>query len=158
MGGDVAYLHRSISALQLSGQIFGGRGSLRPLMIPPGKTTQMITPRHQGHIQVSRKDTRQDGSSRLPPMHAINHPSPRPPSFFKSTTRRSRESPRGPRPARTPRRRQYYCTASNHRRTHQSGGGGVGRGHDSFVSGGGVDGTTVRYHRRSQWKMAETKK
>lgn len=45
-------------------------------MIPPGKTTQMITPRHQGHMNVSRKDTRQDGSSRLPPMHAINHPSP----------------------------------------------------------------------------------
>lgn len=43
-------------------------------MIPPGKTTQMITPRHQGHMNVSRKDTRQDGSSRLPP-DACHQPS-----------------------------------------------------------------------------------
>lgn len=66
-------------------------------MIPPGKTTQMITPRHQGHMNVSRKDARQDGSSRLPP-DACHQPSTTTTSsstviFQKRHTEEGRSSP-----------------------------------------------------------------
>ena len=68
------YIALSLLSSSLAKFLADGVWVLRPLMIPPGKTTQMITPRHQGHINVSRKDTRQDGSSRLPP-DACHQPS-----------------------------------------------------------------------------------